>query len=426
MFSTLKRRLLCLALTAFIAFLWSATFLFNLFLPDLTWHKRQHSGPAMEVEQPDISSFRGGALIISHQPLFTTKGYELDNDRVIQHFNPPLERLPALMPKLLNARIIAREQLEQGIESRYQQLSYRPQRESLNVPLTTIMRLNKAGQMESSAFWLGNITSITCTLDGHCYLMAQEPFAYTQSVWFTEDGGINWQPLTQWQFPQSDSDALPGRQRLVSATDTKIWLASHNTLFMSEDQGSHWAIAADIRPLLKRHHIRQREEEGDHARLSALHWYVDSRQQIFADVSVLLADGIEQKRFLYHLLSAQQEQIVSTDFDNITCSPQGTIFFSSRISRTRFALYQLSENGVPIQRLEHIDRLGKISAGRKLLALEKGHGDGAHLFLSRDGGENWQRYQAIGKNTVFDGWGDRFIRFPQYSRSLEYQIGTIE
>lgn len=426
MFRTLKRRLLCLALTALIAFLWSATFLFNLFLPDLTWHKLHHSGPEMEVEQPDISSFRDGAIIISHQPLFTTKGYELDNDRVIQHFNPPQERLPALMPKLLNTRIAAREQLEQNIESQYQRLNYQPLRESLNVPLTTIMRLNKAGQLENSAFWLGNITSITCTLNGQCYLIAQEPFAYTQSVWFTEDRGVSWQPLTHWLFPPLDSDALPGRQSLVAAADNKIWLASHNTLFMSEDQGSSWEIAADIRPLLKRHNIRQREDEGENARLSTLHWYVDSQQHIFADVSMSLSDGIEQRRFLYRFLSAQQEQIVSTNIDNITRSPQGSIFFTSRISPTRYALYRLTENGVPTKLLEHIDRLGKISAGRKLLALEKDHGDGGHLFLSRDSGENWQRYQAIGKNTVFDGWGDRFIRFPQYSRSLEYQMGTIE
>ncbi|HCB1500577.1 hypothetical protein DET57_10931 [Klebsiella oxytoca] len=429
MFSTIKRRLLFLAIVTLAAFLWSATFSFNLFLPNISWRQHQMSGEEKEVEDPIISSFANGALFISHEQLFTVKRYELDKQqrRVIHHYNPPLERITPLMPQLLNVRLVAKEQLERDIKGRYNRFTSTDRGDDrFNIPLTSIMHLDRQGQLQTSALWLGDIDDPVCTLQGECYLIADGPFHTNKSVWYSPDGGISWQQLTQWRFPEPDMPSRFYSQKLVSAEAGKLWLADQYTLSVSEDQGHSWQIAADIRPLLKRNTIQWDNTAEQSVRLSRLRWYIDNRQRLLADVTVSLAEDRGERRFLYNVVSSQQEQILATNIRDIARSPRGEIFFISRISASRYGLYRLQENGAPGLVLEHIDRLGKIYAGRNLLAVEKDIGDSAHLYLSRDRGQQWQRYKLPGKNVVFDGEGDRFIRFPLYYRTLNYQISTFE
>ena len=429
MFSTIKRRLLFLAIVTLAAFLWSATFSFNLFLPNISWHQKQLSGEEKEVEEPILSSFANGALFISHEQLFTIKSYELDKKqrRVIHHYNPPLERITPLMPQLLNVRLVAKEQLERDIKGRYNRFTSADRWDDrYNIPLTSIMHLDHQGQLQTSALWLGNIDTPVCSLQGHCYLVADGPFHANKSVWYSPDGGVNWQQQTQWRFPEPDTPSRFYSQKLVSADAGKLWLADQYTLSVSEDQGQSWKITADIRPLLKRNNIQLDNTAEQSARLSQLRWYIDNHQQFLADVTVSLPEGRGERRFLYKIISAQQEKILATNIRDIARSPQGEIFFISRVSASRYGLYQLQQNGTSQLVLEHIDRLGKIYAGRNLLAVEKDIGDRTHLYLSRDGGKNWQRYNLPGKNVVFDGEGDRFIRFPEYFRTLNYQVSTFE
>lgn len=429
MFSTIKRRLLFLAIVTLAAFLWSATFSFNLFLPNISWHQHQMSGEEKEVEDPIISSFTNGALFISHEELFTVKRYELDKQqrRVIHHYNPPLERIMPLMPQLLNVRLVAKEQLERDIKGRYNRFTSTDRGDDrFNIPLTSIMHLDRQGQLQTSALWLGDLDDPVCTLQGECYLIADGPFHANMSVWYSPDGGISWQQLTQWRFPEPDMPSRFYSQKLVSAEAGKLWLADQYTLSVSEDQGQSWQIAADIRPLLKRNTIQWDNSAEQSVRLSQLRWYIDNHQRLLADVTVSLPEGRGERRFLYNVVSSQQEQILATNIRDIARSPQGQIFLISRISTSRFGLYRLEENGTSQLVLEHIDRLGKIYAGLNLLAVEKDIGDRTHLYLSRDSGKNWQRYKLPGKNGVFDGAGDRFIRFPEYYRTLNYQIGTFE
>lgn len=429
MFSTIKRRLLFLAIVTLAAFLWSATFSFNLFLPNISWQQHQLSGEEKEVEDPIISSFTNGALFISHEQLFTVKRYELNKQqrRVIHHYNPPLERITPLMSQLLNVRLVAKEQLERDIKGRYNRFTSTDRGDDrFNIPLTSIMHLARQGQLQTSALWLGNIDAPVCTRQGECYLIADGPFHANKSVWYSPGGGINWQQLTQWRFPEPDIPSHFYSQKLVSAEAGKLWLADQYTLSVSEDQGQSWQIAADIRPLLKRNTIQWDNSAEQSARLSQLRWYIDNHQRLLADVTVSLPEGRGERRFLYQIISAQQEQILATNIRDIARSPQGEIFLVSRISASRYGLYRLEENGTSQLVLEHIDRLGKIYAGNNLLAVEKDIGDRTHLYLSRDDGKNWQRYKLPGKNVVFDGAGDRFIRFPEYYRTLNYQIGTFE
>lgn len=429
MFSTIKRRLLFLAIVTLAAFLWSATFSFNLFLPNISWHQHQMSGEEKEVEDPIISSFTNGALFISHEELFTVKRYELDKQqrRVIHHYNPPLERITPLMPQLLNVRLVAKEQLERDIKGRYNRFTSTDRGDDrFNIPLTSIMHLDRQGQLQTSALWLGDLDDPVCTLQGECYLIADGPFHANKSVWYSPDGGISWQQLTQWRFPEPDMPSRFYSQKLVSAEAGKLWLADQYTLSVSEDQGQSWQIAADIRPLLKRNTIQWDNSAEQSVRLSQLRWYIDNHQRLLADVTVSLPEGRGERRFLYNVVSSQQEQILATNIRDIARSPQGQIFLISRISTSRFGLYRLEGNGTSQLVLEHIDRLGKIYAGLNLLAVEKDIGDRTHLYLSRDSGKNWQRYKLPGKNGVFDGVGDRFIRFPEYYRTLNYQIGTFE
>lgn len=429
MFSTLKRRLLFLAIVTLAAFLWSATFSFNLFLPNIPWHQHQMSGEEKEVEGPIISSFTNGALFISHEELFTVKRYELDKQqqRVIHHYNPPLERITPLMPQLLNVRLVAKEQLERDIKGRYNRFTSTDRWDDrFNIPLTSIMHFDRQGQLQTSALWLGSIEAAVCAASGECYLVADGPFHAQKSVWYSPDGGASWQQQTQWRFP--DAEPSPGLygQQLVGADSGKLWLADGCTLFVSEDKGQSWQSAADIRPLLKRHNIQLANSAAQNARISRLRWYIDKQQSLLADVTVSLAEDRGERRILYRVVSPQQEHILATNIRDIARSPQGEIFFTRRISASRYGLFRLQDNGTPEQIFQHIDRLGKIYAGRHLLAIEKDVGDRTHLYLSRDSGAEWQRYNLPGKNVVFDGDGDRFIRFAEYYRTHDYQIATFE
>lgn len=429
MFSTVKRRLLFLTIVTLAAFLWSATFSFNLFLPDLSWHRHQMGDEEKEVEGPTIAGYTHGALLISHEPLFTVKSYELDKQqqRVIHHYNPPLERITHLMSQLLNTRLIAKEQLERDIKGLYNRFTSADRwNDSYNIPLTSIMHLDSRGQIQTSALWLGDIDAPVCSLQGECYLVADGPFHAKKSVWYSPDGGTSWQHLTQWHFPEPDTPSRLYSWKLVSADAGKLWLADRYTLSVSEDQGQSWKITADIRPLLKRNNIQLDNTAEQSSRLSQLRWYIDNHQQLLADVTVSLPEGRGERRFLYQIISAQQEKILALNIRDIARSPQGEVFFTRSISASRYGLYRLQENGASGLVLEHIDRLGKIYAGRNLLALEKAIGDRAHLYFSRDGGKQWQRYKLPGKNIVFDGEGDRFIRFPEYYRTLSYQVSTFE
>ncbi|QGN36251.1 WD40/YVTN/BNR-like repeat-containing protein [Klebsiella oxytoca] len=429
MFSTIRRRLLFLGIVTLAAFLWSATFSFNLFLADLPWRRHQLSGDEIKVEAPMLVSFTNGALFISHEPLFTVKNYELDKEqqRVIYHYNPPLERITRLMSQLLNVRLITKEQLERDIKGRYTLFtSFRRWDDSNNIPLNRIMYLDRQSQLRASALWLGNIDAPVCSYQGHCYLVAHGPFHANKLVWYSQDGGISWQQLPQWHAPETEPLSGLYYRELVAADGNKLWLADDYRLFVSEDKGQSWQIAADIRPLLKRHNILQADAKSHYTSISKLRWYIDKHHRLLADVTVSLADDRGERRFLYNLVSPQPEQILATNIRDIARSPQGEIFFISRISASRYGLYKLQENGVPGLVLEHIDRLGKIYAGRNLLAVEKDVGDRTHLYLSRDGGKKWQRYKLPGKNVVFDGAGDRFIRFPEYYRTLNYQVSTFE
>ena len=429
MFSTIRRRLIFLTIVTLAAFLWSATFSFNLFLPDFTWRQHQLSGEEKKVEDPVINSFANGALFISHEELFTVKRYELDKvqRRVIHHYNPPLEQITPLMSQLLNVRLVAKEQLERDIKGRYNRFTSTDRWDDrYNIPLTSIMHLDRQGQLKTSALWLGDIDVPVCTLRGECYLVADGPFHANKIVWYSQDGGISWQQLPQWHAPETEPLSGLYYRELVAADGDKLWLADGYRLFVSEDKGQSWHITADIRPLLKRNNIQQADSTAQNARISRLRWYIDKQQRLLADITVSLAEDRRERRFLYNVVSPQQEQILATNIRDIARSPQGEIFFISRISASRYGLYKLQENGVQGLVLEHIDRLGKIYAGRNLLAVEKDVGDRMHLYLSRDGGKKWQRYKLPGKNVVFDGAGDRFIRFPEYYRTLNYQVSTFE
>ncbi|HEY4469411.1 MAG TPA: sialidase family protein [Klebsiella sp.] len=429
MFSTIKRRLLFLAIITLAAFLWSATFSFNLFVSALPWRQHPLSGEEIKVENPALVSFASGALFISQEPLFTVNNYELDREqrRVIHHYDPPLERITPLMSQLLNVRLVAKEQLERDIKGRYNRFTSSDRWDDrYNIPLTSMMHLDRQGQLRASALWLGNIDAAVCAPRGECYLVADGPFHAQKSVWYSPDGGASWQQQTQWRFP--DAEPSPGLygQQLVGADAGKLWLADGYTLFVSEDKGQSWQIAADIRPLLKRHNIQQADSTAQYASISELRWYIDNRQRLLADVTLSLTEDRGERRILYRVVSPQQEHILATNIRDIARSPQGEILFTSRINASRTSLYRLQDNGTPEQIFQHIDRLGKIYAGQNLLAVEKDIGDRAHLYLSRDGGKNWQRYKLPGKNVVFDGDGDRFIRFVEYYRTHDYQIATFE
>ncbi|WP_058912567.1 hypothetical protein [Entomohabitans teleogrylli] len=331
------------------------------------------------------------------------------------------------MPRLLNARLAPPDQLISNTQNQFEVFNRYNQPDRLNPTLTSIMHLDNQGKLQLAAQWLGDVHSRVCAPRGECILILTNPFNYDSAAWYSPDGGAKWQPLAEWQFPKSDSEARIDPQKLIAFDDAgKLWAAGNYTLSVSADRGKSWQTMADIRPLLRRNNILATRASEPGVTLYRLHWYLDNHQRLLADITVSLPDGRGDRRFLYQIISDSQERLLATDIHSLAQSPQGEIFLTRPSDRpTRYGLYQLQSDDSLRLVMEHIDRLGEIYAGRTVLALEKGIGDGAHLYLSRDGGQTWRRYQEVQDKPVFAPWRDSFVRLPRYTRLTHYHTAAL-
>ncbi|HIE5389078.1 TPA: WD40/YVTN/BNR-like repeat-containing protein [Enterobacter cancerogenus] len=359
-----------------------------------------------------INSFQDGALLIEPKKLYPDD-YDYENNIIDYHqYLSPPSRL------LLNLQI--EEQREKLIRGTNDALSYMNSNS-----ISRIMRVDTNGELQVKALWLGSIETHSCSTNGKCYFVGSSPFRgdSTSSVWYSANGGDNWQQLKNWTFPAEDSLSEIHLWKIVKAEDNgQIWLADDVTLYSSTDQGRHWQRRVDTAAFLKRNGIHPHyTEEGNP--LSKLNWLIDNQQHIVADVEFLARydDGLRERRFLYLLNGKYPDEMLGADINAAALSADGNIFFTQRGENyARYGLYRLQDNGMPEQVLEHIDRLSSIKIGLNSWFIGKGSGDAFHWYVSYDKGEQWRRMRPLSDEALFDNWHDRFLKFSAHSQSETY------
>lgn len=400
MFSTARRRFTFLAITTFLALCCT---LFTCFLPEPQWQMHSIINDYPEnINNVKISSFRHGSLLTSHEPLFSNNRYE-------RYLSSPF-------------RLLLNLKTEDQRNKLMRNAADSPLRMN-DKTLSSIMRMDNSGQLQVTALWVGRIVTQSCSSKGQCYFIGSSPFDYDNSVWYSPDGGINWQQLTSWNFPQNENVNNSSKWTLIKTDKNgRIWLADEFTLYASDNLGNTWEKIADIRPLLEKNSISHFDNEKD-SLLSKFSWIIDNQQRYFVDMEILARyeDGLRERRFLYLLNKNLQEKTLAIDIHNVTLSPQGELFFTMRSGNyDRYGLYRLDNNDTPEQILEHIDWLSSLRIGLNHWLIGKGSGYSYHLYLSSDKGKQWHRISQLPDGAIFDSWHDRVIRFPLYGKSDIY------
>lgn len=405
MFSSPRCRLLFFIITSIIVFCYAGLKFYGFFLPKPEWVSHHiNIDKSIKTANLKISSFQDGVLLIDSQQIYDNADYE-------QYISLPSKFL-------LNSQI--EEQQHKLIQSTNEVL---PNLSSHL--LTRIMRIDNDGEIQIKALWLGSVETHSCSTEGKCYFIAASPFRgkNAPSVWYSANGGDDWQQLKKWTFPSENSLSHIHLWKLVKTDDnSQIWLADDEGLYSSSDQGSHWQLRVDTTAFLKRNDISPHYTEVGNP-LDELNWLIDKQQHIVADVEVLARydDGLRERRFLFLMNGKFPDEILGADINAATLSADGNIFFTQRGEHyARYGLYRLSDNGMPEQILEHIDYLSSVKIGLNGWFIGKGSGDAFHWYVSHDKGKQWRRMRPISDEAIFDSWHDRFIKFSAYPQAETY------
>lgn len=413
MFSSPRGRFLLLFITSVVVFCYAGINFYGFFLPGPEWRAHHISiTPSPGSDDLKINSFQNGALLIETKRYYPDDYDDKNNTIDYQQYLSPPSRL------LLNLQI--EEQREKLMQDANDALLYMNSKS-----VSRILRVGNNGELQVKALWLGIIETQSCSPDGKCYFVGSSPFKgdSTSSVWYSANGGDNWQQLKSWTFPSENSLSEIHLWKFVKTEDNgQIWLADDSALYSSADQGSHWQRRVDTTAFLKRNSIQPHySEEGN--LLNELNWLIDNQQHIVADVEILVRydDGLRERRFLYLMNGEFPDEMLGADINAATLSAGGNIFFTQRGKHyARYGLYRLRDNGMPEQVLEHIDHLSSVKIGLNSWFIGKGSGDAFHWYVSYDKGKQWRRMRPVSNEALFDNWHDRFIKFSAYSPADTY------
>ncbi|WP_110668850.1 hypothetical protein [Salinicola halophilus] len=260
-------------------------------------------------------------------------------------------------------------------------------------------------RVETVARLQGEILDLRCG-EMRCYLLARLPETPHQTLFVSEDLGGHWRLAAERILEQADTLA-----EFVHVAGDAIWLADSDTLYASRDGGRHWKTLSSARALLLHDPTLGVALPSD----PRFDWALDDADEIHAYASYRGTDG---RGMVNYRLDADSGRILEANEEagrftgTLTRKDGALLALHESGEPTRYTLYRLrGEKREPLLETGG-DPLGHLEGGRNVMLLDSGKGDGAHLLLSRDG-EQWlpMASRHRGERMILDPSGAGILEF---------------
>ncbi|MBS63323.1 hypothetical protein [Salinisphaera sp.] len=265
----------------------------------------------------------------------------------------------------------------------------------------------------------GNIEAMQCGPNGTCYLIAELPDIPNKTVFVSNDHGHHWQLAAQNVL---DKAYVP---KIVGIDGERVWVDGFQRIVLSDDGGRTWRVLADEERLLA-HNARVMGDQSHSDSMSdRFRWRLDDAGQLYA----VSGDGYSDRSGVaIYRLDAKTGEIVSAarhegSFPSLVNGPGGQLFGIYRTPEpARYTVYRLRNGNWSPVLVAGNAPLSSLRGNAHALIVEKGRGDGAHLLLSRDGGQHWQAMADlyIRDRMEFDPAGAGWLRMGYRNREGYY------
>lgn len=454
MFSSVKIRIATLVMLLSATLLLTYGIEFNGFAAKWQWQSHHLDGEtSQDMTDYQISSSSDGVLVTARGSALSkeSKRYYQGTSYVANILQ--IDLFANGSPPLLDALIPERAQKIQDVLNYRLNLplepyDYRKNNKSDLFPITHVIA-EKNNKLYFSARFAGGVTAQGCDASGHCYIITDVMYKDNPIVYYSENGGRDWQWLKLWQ--------LPKRERISGMEFIKFYSGSHYLLswggrvYQTQDQGKSWSQVADSWELASKYQVILNNRTSQNYEVSPNYerrqWLVNQQDQIITWLRVTDKEDSSLKRILFisiNILNGQENQTLwdgGMTIMDIQQSPDREIYFvmiedTRQNTRSLYSLNRLNNNLIYDPILETgTERLGKLYVGERTFILERNQRDREYITFSSNNSIKWQSMEKLsGENIILDARHNRLFRFPETyqipdqkkSAGLNYQVVDLK
>ncbi|MES1938180.1 WD40/YVTN/BNR-like repeat-containing protein [Salinisphaera hydrothermalis] len=284
--------------------------------------------------------------------------------------------------------------------------------------LTYVLRRHDR-QLAVAARLQGEAEALACGASGRCYLVAELPNLSDNTVFVSDDFGQHWRLAAQQTLKKAYAP------KIVAIDGERVWLKGFKRLYRSSDGGRHWQVLIDTDRVMAYHPELLTSSLYSDNMTDHFDWYMDDSGRLYA------VTGGQYRRapntVMYQIDADSGELLAATKYDgafiDIERSPTGALFGIFRSNTPeRYTLYRLRAGELQPLVETGNERMSSLRAGRRLLMFNRGQNDGEFIALSRDGGRHWRPMNTFyfDQRMLFDPTGGGFLHIGYKNRGTQY------
>ncbi|WP_110685429.1 hypothetical protein [Salinicola aestuarinus] len=253
----------------------------------------------------------------------------------------------------------------------------------------------------------GDINGVGCGESGHCYLFGNMNGRRGLTGFVSHDAGHH------WRWIEMQGLGVSYGVEVLGIEGESAWIVSGGSVYFTEDGGHHWRTIASERTL-----VSYRPRAGNDALYKGYvtdptQWALDETGRLYG-----YRDDVESASMVLFQLDGASGDILSVDvhsgrFESLVGRPEIGVYAIHRDAPLeRYSLIRLSAG----EWRTHLETgkvpLSQLHTNGETLLMNRGRGDGAHMMLSRDGGDSFERRRTYSPRavTIFDPATGNFLR----------------